>query len=179
MLKSRACPSNSSKATSITAIAVADVGNRGSGCWSPTQSMRSPEISSCSDCAARGSTHVERHTSPVCLPVADSLLWTQLPDNRVTADRRDRVLIENWAVPHSHPVLTMNTRTAGDDLLSTYLHDQMHGWTDAQLGISDAINATREPGRQFHRLQQVGRRTRTPPARTSSSANWSIEQSPR
>jgi hypothetical protein len=56
----------------------------------------------------------------------------------------DRVLVENWVVPHSHPVLTLNTRTTGDDLLSTYLHEQMHWWTSAQPGTDCAINATRE-----------------------------------
>jgi hypothetical protein len=56
----------------------------------------------------------------------------------------DQVLIENWVVPHSHPILTLNTRTTGDDLLATYLHEQMHWWTGAHPGIDEAISATRE-----------------------------------
>ena len=39
-----------------------------------------------------------------------------------------RVRIEQGAIPHSHPVLTLNTRYPDDDLLalSTYLHEQLH-----------------------------------------------------
>ncbi len=38
------------------------------------------------------------------------------------------VRIEQGAVPHSHPILTLNTRYRGepDRLLATYLHEQMH-----------------------------------------------------
>jgi hypothetical protein len=32
----------------------------------------------------------------------------------------DQVIVENWTVPRSHPILTMNTRTTGDDLLAAY-----------------------------------------------------------
>lgn len=38
------------------------------------------------------------------------------------------IIIEEMAIPHSHPVLTLNTRHADDDgqLLSTFLHEQAH-----------------------------------------------------
>jgi uncharacterized protein YijF (DUF1287 family) len=38
------------------------------------------------------------------------------------------VLIESGAIPHSHPVLTLNTRHLDSDelMLSTFLHEQMH-----------------------------------------------------
>jgi hypothetical protein len=55
----------------------------------------------------------------------------------------DRVVIENWAVPHSHPILTLNTRTRGDDLLAAYLHEQLHWWFDAHPHTRDAVDATR------------------------------------
>lgn len=55
----------------------------------------------------------------------------------------DLVLVENWVVPHSHPLLTMNTRTTGDDLLAAYLHEQLHWWVDAQPGTAGAVDATR------------------------------------
>lgn len=40
----------------------------------------------------------------------------------------EEVRIEEGAIPHSHPVLTLNTRHFDDDalLLSTYLHEQLH-----------------------------------------------------
>lgn len=39
-----------------------------------------------------------------------------------------RVRIEEGATPHSHPVLTLNTRHLGDDtrLLSVFIHEQLH-----------------------------------------------------
>lgn len=40
----------------------------------------------------------------------------------------DRIRIQDGVVPHSHPVLTLNTRHLDDDalLLATYLHEQVH-----------------------------------------------------
>src|SRR5262252_3895760 len=44
-----------------------------------------------------------------------------------------RVEIEARAVPHSHPVLTLNTRHLGQDdlLLSTFIHEELHWWLAA------------------------------------------------
>ena len=38
------------------------------------------------------------------------------------------IMIDQTAIPHSHPVLTINTRHLGnkDALLSTYLHEELH-----------------------------------------------------
>jgi hypothetical protein len=46
--------------------------------------------------------------------------WTQ------TAE----LVIEEYVVPHSHPILTLNTRHTNDDglLVSTFIHEQMHWW---------------------------------------------------
>ena len=43
----------------------------------------------------------------------------------------NRVCIEQGVIPHSHPVLTVNTRYPDDDVLalSTYLHEQLHWFT--------------------------------------------------
>jgi len=40
----------------------------------------------------------------------------------------DRVIIQSGVIPHSHPILTLNTRHLGqDDLhLATFLHEQIH-----------------------------------------------------
>lgn len=40
----------------------------------------------------------------------------------------NRVRIQQGVIPHSHPVLTLNTRYLDDDAcaLSTYLHEQLH-----------------------------------------------------
>lgn len=54
-----------------------------------------------------------------------------------------RVVVQNRVVPHSHPVLTLNTRVTGDPLLATYLHEQMHWWTADHPGFGLAIGDTR------------------------------------
>src|SRR5687768_11798227 len=41
---------------------------------------------------------------------------------------RSVMIDEKTAIPHSHPVLTLNTRHVKDDelMLSTFVHEQMH-----------------------------------------------------
>jgi len=43
-----------------------------------------------------------------------------------------KVLIDYQAIPHSRPVLTLHTRhlASDDQLLSTYVHEQLHWWLD-------------------------------------------------
>jgi hypothetical protein len=37
------------------------------------------------------------------------------------------VIIEQYAIPHSHPVLTLNTRPVREEeMLSTFIHEQLH-----------------------------------------------------
>lgn len=48
------------------------------------------------------------------------------------------VIVEQGVIPHSHPVLTLNTRSSGDGLLAAYLHEQLHWllagrWADPRL----------------------------------------------
>lgn len=45
-----------------------------------------------------------------------------------------RVVIDESAIPHSHPVLTLHTRHLDDDLhlLSTFIHEQMHWFVDSR-----------------------------------------------
>lgn len=45
-----------------------------------------------------------------------------------------RVTIDEDAIPHSHPVLTLHTRHLGDPdmLLATYVHEQIHWQVDAE-----------------------------------------------
>lgn len=39
----------------------------------------------------------------------------------------NEVIIEQYAIPHSHPVLTMNTKLVADEeMLSTFVHEQLH-----------------------------------------------------
>lgn len=44
------------------------------------------------------------------------------------------VVVDEGAIPFSHPVLTLHTRHAKDDelLLSTFVHEQLHWWLEAQ-----------------------------------------------
>jgi lysophospholipase L1-like esterase len=46
-----------------------------------------------------------------------------------------RVLIDERSIPHSHPVLTLHTRhlNSDDQLLSTYVHEQLHWYLDQHL----------------------------------------------
>jgi hypothetical protein len=43
------------------------------------------------------------------------------------------ILIDDTAIPHSHPVLSLSTRHIKDDelLLSTFIHEQFHWWASA------------------------------------------------
>jgi hypothetical protein len=45
-----------------------------------------------------------------------------------------KVHIQSYVVPHSHPVLTLNTRNAEKprELLSTWLHEEFHWWTSTK-----------------------------------------------
>lgn len=59
----------------------------------------------------------------------------------------DAVLIDQDAIPHSHPILTLHTRHLGDEptLLSTYIHEQLHWIEDArQPGFERAMDEFRE-----------------------------------
>ena len=58
------------------------------------------------------------------------------------------VAIDERAIPHSHPVLTLHTRHLRDDdlLLSTYAHEQLHWWfathqADTEAAIADLRKA--------------------------------------
>jgi hypothetical protein len=44
------------------------------------------------------------------------------------------ILIDEKAIPHSHPVLTLHTRHLKQDeqLLSTFIHEQAHWWTSSR-----------------------------------------------
>ncbi|MEQ9097633.1 MAG: hypothetical protein RIF36_15780 [Imperialibacter sp.] len=42
-----------------------------------------------------------------------------------------QVVIEQMAIPHSHPVLTLNTRSSDKtDILDTFVHEQLHWYVD-------------------------------------------------
>ena len=49
-----------------------------------------------------------------------------------------RVVVDERAIPHSHPVLTLHTRHLGEDslLLSTFLHEQLHWFLDAHAAAA-------------------------------------------
>jgi hypothetical protein len=53
------------------------------------------------------------------------------------------VIIDEKAIPHSHPVLTLHTRHLGSDdlLLSAYIHEQLHWYLDAHLAQTKAAEA--------------------------------------
>jgi hypothetical protein len=51
-----------------------------------------------------------------------------------------KVLIDEQDLPHSHPVLTLHTRhlKSDDQLLSTYVHEQLHWYLDANEKQTEA-----------------------------------------
>jgi len=62
------------------------------------------------------------------------------------------VVIQSRVIPHSHPVLTLNTQDVDDDVrqLSTFLHEQVHWWADA-----DTIATQRVIGEFRQRYPEV------------------------
>ncbi len=58
----------------------------------------------------------------------------------------DTVRIENNAIPHSHPVLTLNTRKYDENhVLNLYLHEQLHWFLEEkEAEVKDAIADLRE-----------------------------------
>lgn len=50
------------------------------------------------------------------------------------------VIIDEKAIPHSHPVLTLHTRhlNSDDQLLSTYVHEQLHWYLATHQDQTDA-----------------------------------------
>lgn len=52
-----------------------------------------------------------------------------------------RVHIDERAIPHSHPVLTLHTRQRGDDLalLATFLHEQFHWLEEGNEHFREAM----------------------------------------
>jgi hypothetical protein len=43
-----------------------------------------------------------------------------------------KILIEGDVIPHSHPILTLNTKEDGDRLLATFVHEQIHWFLSAK-----------------------------------------------
>jgi hypothetical protein len=59
----------------------------------------------------------------------------------------DQIRIEQGVVPHSHPVLTLNTYLLGDDarLLAVYLHEQLHWYCEQhEAATTRAIDELRD-----------------------------------
>ena len=71
----------------------------------------------------------------------DRVALLQLLRQRYAIQRFERtttVIVESGVIPHSHPVLTVNTRPDSDDgVLATYLHEQLHWWSMECPGATD------------------------------------------
>ena len=48
-----------------------------------------------------------------------------------------KINIESRVIPHSHPVLTLNTRNAefSQKILSTWLHEEFHWWAEVNIPL--------------------------------------------
>jgi hypothetical protein len=55
----------------------------------------------------------------------------------------DEVIVDEHSIPHSHPVLTLHTRhlNSDDQLLSTYVHEQLHWYLAAHRGQTQSAEA--------------------------------------
>jgi hypothetical protein len=64
----------------------------------------------------------------------------------------DAIVIDDHAIPHSHPVLTLHTRHRRDDLLllSTFIHEETHWFLEQH--VDDRERAMKDLGRQYPRL---------------------------
>jgi hypothetical protein len=53
------------------------------------------------------------------------------------------VLVDEGSIPHSHPVLTLHTRHlhSDDQLLSTYVHEQLHWYLEQHQQLTDAAES--------------------------------------
>jgi len=65
------------------------------------------------------------------------------------------VIIQEGAIPHSHPALTLSTRNDGDHQLSSLIHEQMH-WFCADRD-ADAERAYQQDLRPRYPVVPVGR----------------------
>lgn len=65
------------------------------------------------------------------------------------------IRIEEGVIPHSHPVLTLNTRHLDDDgfALATFLHEQMHWWID---GHAKQVRLAKRDLRRIYSSLPVG-----------------------
>jgi hypothetical protein len=75
------------------------------------------------------------------------------------------VRIQDGVIPHSHPVLTLNTRHLNDDALAlaTYLHEQLHWWV------------WRRNPRKRRVIRELRRRYLSPPVRRPEGAGSAYE----
>jgi len=68
----------------------------------------------------------------------------------------EKVLVDYYTrIPHSHPILTLDTDYADDEsLLSTFVHEQSHWFADAK---PDAVNKTVAEFKTFYPEVPVGK----------------------
>lgn len=58
-----------------------------------------------------------------------------------------KVIIQSWVIPHSHPILTLNTKYLYNDIrqLSTFIHEQIHWFANSkQKAVNEAIKECRQ-----------------------------------
>jgi hypothetical protein len=95
-------------------------------------------------CFAADAIHIETRngTAPELQTKAQlEKILTSYDLNKYTFTRN--VVIDQQAIPHSHPVLTLHTRhlNSDDQLLSTYVHEQLHWYLDAHSRDTQAAEA--------------------------------------
>lgn len=70
-----------------------------------------------------------------------------------------KVIVEDNVIPHSHPVLTLNTKNQGNnELLSTFIHEQIHWYLSDDANKGRVSNAMDEFKRKYKDVPVGGRK---------------------
>ncbi|MCJ8278112.1 MAG: hypothetical protein MJK18_14825 [Bdellovibrionales bacterium] len=66
----------------------------------------------------------------------------------------NKIIIRSRSIPHSHPVLTLNTRLIKneDGFLSTFLHEQMHWFLTDRKNKEDIFNFIAEMKKKYPKI---------------------------
>ena len=74
----------------------------------------------------------------------------------------DKVMVEAFVIPHSHPILTLNTRYGKeekDQLLTTFIHEQLHWYlVEHDKATDDAIAQFRKKYKDVPYKNRAGAR---------------------
>ena len=132
---SRAAPGNSIAAVTTAALAHHD---KGPVRLKPSPVLKAVCLAFClasmiarPAAAARPALEISlAHGNPAEIQTRDALVALAQTYDLTRWTWTHQIVIEQYAVPHSDPVLTLNTRHQDLALLSSYVHEQLHRYED-------------------------------------------------